>query len=231
MSLPVTPSELTALGSFIQNMFVSGAALTTAVVAWKGLNKWQDETTFKANFELAKEVIEETYKLRNVTEPLIYPFLLSCIDENYENNNLVTYVKPALESLKDYDSLIVRVKALFDEESIYNINAIRSVTEILIATSEDMYNAASEYASTLEHIAMLENGYTGDQMEIACDSKNEALRDLSIYSPVLKKVYPKESKEIEKLSRCLRFKHDNFHVSLDAFIEELADSLRKYLKR
>lgn len=226
-----TPTELIAIGSFMQNVFVSIAAMITAVVAWKGINKWKDETTFKANFDLAKEVIEETYKLRNVTEPLKYPLLLSSIDESYEGFSVMNYVKPALESLEHYNSLIVRVKALFDEESIYNTIAVKDVAEILIAFSEDMYSAATEYALVIDHIAMLENGHTEGQMEEAYDSKKQAIRDLETYKEYLRKMPPKESKELDKIDKAIRCKHENLHVRLDAFIEELADSLRKYLKR
>ena len=71
MSLPVPPSELVAIGNFIRDIFVTIAALITAFVAWRGINKWQDETTFKAKFELAKEVVEYTYKRTTSSTHLI----------------------------------------------------------------------------------------------------------------------------------------------------------------
>lgn len=51
--------------SVIKDIILSGAALTTAYVAYTGIEKWKAELTGKANFEVARALIRSIYKLRD----------------------------------------------------------------------------------------------------------------------------------------------------------------------
>ena len=51
--------------SVIKDIVLSGAAITTAYVAYTGIEKWKAELTGKANFEVARALIRSIYKLRD----------------------------------------------------------------------------------------------------------------------------------------------------------------------
>lgn len=51
--------------SVIKDIVLSGAAITTAYVAYAGVEKWKAELTGKANFEVARTLIRSIYKLRD----------------------------------------------------------------------------------------------------------------------------------------------------------------------
>ena len=61
----------------IKDIIISIAAATTAIVAYKGLAKWQKELKGKANFETARLLIRATYKLRDEMRFCRSPFIPS----------------------------------------------------------------------------------------------------------------------------------------------------------
>lgn len=57
------------IGEFIKAVapvFTAGAACTAAWIAWRGLNKWRDETIGKRKAELAEDVIADFYEAREI---------------------------------------------------------------------------------------------------------------------------------------------------------------------
>ena len=61
--------------SIIKDICLSGAAITTATVAWRGLSSWKKELKGKAKFEVGRGLILATYKLRDAVESCRNPFL------------------------------------------------------------------------------------------------------------------------------------------------------------
>lgn len=63
--------------SVIKDIFIAGAAGTTAFVAYTGLEKWKTELRGKANFDVARELIKSVYKLRDELCYCRSPFVLA----------------------------------------------------------------------------------------------------------------------------------------------------------
>lgn len=60
--------------SVIKDICLGGAAMTTAYVAYTGLEKWHKELRGKASFEVARELIKSVYKLRDEMSNCRTPF-------------------------------------------------------------------------------------------------------------------------------------------------------------
>ena len=63
--------------SIVKDLFLSGAAATTAYAAYKGLEKWKSELAGKADFEVARNFIRSVYRLRNEIHSCRSPFVLA----------------------------------------------------------------------------------------------------------------------------------------------------------
>ena len=60
--------------SIIKDIVLSGAAVTTAVVAYTGIEKWKKELRGKADFDVARELAKSMYYLRNEIQYCRTPF-------------------------------------------------------------------------------------------------------------------------------------------------------------
>jgi hypothetical protein len=58
-----------------KDLAVAGAAVTTAIVAYRGLQKWREELRGKANFEVARGLARATFKLRDEIQSCRSPLI------------------------------------------------------------------------------------------------------------------------------------------------------------
>jgi hypothetical protein len=221
MCIP-TPAELTAIGSFIKDITISCAAIITAIVAWRGLNKWQDETTFKARFELAKEVLETTYKMNNLVKDL------RMIDYNlgYDGSSFYNdlYLKPLREFNEHYQTLTVASKALFGDNVENKLNHFRELIDcfatdilVLLVSLDDIQDVKASIKNAKKSI---KNGNSSDKSELENLEKNykELLFDID---EILKTVNTC-NKSVESLEKSNR---------IDKCINDVADCMTSHLKR
>ena len=61
----------------LKDAFIAIAALTTALVAYSGLSKWKKELKGKVYFDIAREHIRATYKIRDEIEFARSPAIFS----------------------------------------------------------------------------------------------------------------------------------------------------------
>ncbi|NII09674.1 hypothetical protein [Oleiagrimonas sp. C23AA] len=64
----MSTSDLTAwttVADVVRDLAVSGAAVFSATIAWRGLNRWKQEQTGKVQFEVARQLARATNKYRN----------------------------------------------------------------------------------------------------------------------------------------------------------------------
>ena len=71
----------------IKDIFLAGAAVTTAYVAYTGVEKWKKELRGKADFDVARELAKSMYYLRNEIQYCRSPFYsMSEFPENYKGS-------------------------------------------------------------------------------------------------------------------------------------------------
>lgn len=58
--------DWSATANFFKDAIVSGAAVFTAYVAYKGISKWRNEEAGKADFELSRRIGKSIFRLRDV---------------------------------------------------------------------------------------------------------------------------------------------------------------------
>jgi hypothetical protein len=217
-----TPIQLTAIGSFIQNIVVSLVAIVTAYIAWKGLNKWQDEVTFKAEFELAKEVIECTYKVRNAIDYIRYPNHLIL---NYDYFKLLhdINVKAVIALLEHYDALLVQVEALLDEDTFLSATYVRRQSSTIITCFDEMHVQAKSMLDFRE--AIKDNP---DQFDSYTCEEERARHRFDKYKYLLEWLPEPETVTFDNETK---LDSNNLHLNLEGLIENLAADMQKYLKR
>lgn len=217
-----TPIQLTAIGSFIQGIFVSVAAIITAYTAWKGLNKWQDDIAFKAEFELAKEVIECTYKVRNASDYLRYPNHLVL---NYEYFNFLNdrNVKTVLALLEHYDALLVQVEALLDEGTFLSATYVRRQSSCIITCFDEMHLQAK---SVLDFTQAIKD-YPDNCESYTCEEERARYR-FDKFKCLLEWLPEPETVIFDNEAK---LDSNNLHLNLEGLIENLAADMQKYLKR
>jgi hypothetical protein len=221
MSIP-TPAELTAIGSFIKDIAISCAAIITAIVAWRGLNKWQDETTFKARFELAKEVLETTYKINNLVKDLRrINYKLDYEGSEFYND---LYLKPLRALNEHYQTLTVASKALFGDDVENKLNHFRDLVYgfafdifLLLVYLDDIQDVKASIKHTKKSI---KTGNSADKSELENLEKNykKLLFDID---EILKPVNTC-NRSVESLEKSNR---------IDQCINDVADCMTSHLKR
>ncbi len=103
---------VTDVFSIIKDIVISIAAATTAIVAYKGLEKWHKELKGKANFDVALSLIKSTYKLRDKIESCRSPFIpANEFPKDYDPNNKTDILFP--NTTQSQDSGILSKKIHF----------------------------------------------------------------------------------------------------------------------
>jgi hypothetical protein len=69
------PVNLPALISGAKDLAIAGAAVTTAIVAYRGLQKWREELRGKADFDVARGLVRATFKLRDEIQSCRVPLI------------------------------------------------------------------------------------------------------------------------------------------------------------
>lgn len=137
-TLPFTSSEITAFKDIalgLSAIATGSAAVATATFAYRGLNKWKDETAFKAKFELAKEIVETVYKASNtisaVSAPIFFLHIHALADRLEKEK-----VEPLLMFKEQLQTLHVQSSALFGIDSSTSILGYIAVIDDAVMMSE-----------------------------------------------------------------------------------------------
>jgi hypothetical protein len=160
-TLPFTPTEITAFKDIalgLSAIATGSAAVATATFAYKGLNKWQLETSFKANFELAKEVVEVTYKIDNTINRLrrtVYGIGGQAGIDTIRNTKL----RDLMDLHDHFQTLSVQIKALFNNEKwelsnkvIITSGLVISDIDQLLIYLEERYHFKAELSAREEDV-------------------------------------------------------------------------------
>lgn len=144
--------------TIIKDIFISIAAVTTAYVAYTGLEKWKKELNGKANFDTARALIRATYKLRDEIEYSRSPFIpvgefpkdydpIHKTDETKGDAFAYVYRKrwePIVEAMQDYDAYVLEAEALWGAKIKEKTDVLRScIIELRAAMDAVIYNEYS----------------------------------------------------------------------------------------
>mgnify|MGYP001567622898 CR=1 FL=1 len=144
----------------LKDIILSGAAITTAYVAYTGLGKWQKELAGKTGFEAAKALTKSTYKLRNELQDCRSPFTrASEFPEEYNKNRgkhtaeesgqawAHVYKRrwePVSEALREFDGAVLEAEALWGNPITEGATELRRcVAQLLGAIEDHIENAFS----------------------------------------------------------------------------------------
>jgi len=227
-TIPFTPAEITAFKDIalgVSAIATGSAAVATATFAYRGLNKWQAETSFKAKFELAKEVVEITYKISNT----IYR-LRKTIYTIGGQAGLNIIRKSKLQDLINFhdhlQTLSVQIKALFDDEKHEYSNNIVMTSGLIIAEVEqillyleEMYNYKAELSAREEDIA---NGHEVskmllDRLKADYEECNKGYKD--IFENIKITMSEDKSRQEEKITNLVESSVKNMVDSMDIYLK------------
>jgi hypothetical protein len=124
--------DIEAVSNIVKNIILSGAAITTGVVALVGLNRWQAELSGKANFDVARQLAKALYTIRNQINYYRSPFIsghefpeeFQGYDRNKSNQNTgdafrFVYInrwRPIGDAMKEFDVASLEAEALWGSE-------------------------------------------------------------------------------------------------------------------
>jgi len=137
------PNEIIIM---IKDIIIAIAAATTAIVAYKGLAKWQKELKGKANFETARLLIRATYKLRDEMRFCRSPFIPSSeFPEDYnplkkgtgeDKGKVYAHIygkrwEHVAKTIQEFDVHTLEAEALWGTEIREKTNQLRQCTRNL----------------------------------------------------------------------------------------------------
>jgi hypothetical protein len=138
--------------SALKDIVLGGAAIVTATVAVKGLRRWRDELRGKVDFEVARNLIRATYKLRDELQsarsPMIrgseFPGTYTPNDNSAEKEaEAWAHVysnrwRPVLDAVREFEAQALEAEALWGSQ-------VRDATNELRRSAHQLYIAMEAY--------------------------------------------------------------------------------------
>ena len=150
----------TILGTF-KELAIATAAVVTAVAAFKGLRTWQRETEWRENREVARNLVRNTFKVRDslnhVRNPLIRPYEFPKDWDPRENhtpevnsqNTAYVYenrLKVLRDAMQELEVAVLEAEVFWGPEVESRMRGVRSCRSRLIVSLE-------------QHISNLRSGH------------------------------------------------------------------------
>jgi len=150
--------------SIVKDIIIGGAAATTALVAYKGLERWQKELRGRANFETARELVRSTYNLRDKLEVARSPYIpgqefpegYNPMSDNSPEIEGGAYAhiygrrwEPVSDAVQAFDTSVLEAESLWGAEIRSKADALRDcVRELQVAIDsiiEDKYSGGENF--------------------------------------------------------------------------------------
>lgn len=139
----------------IRDIVVAGAAVSTAVVGWKALNKWRDETVGKRRLEVAEETLSAFYQVQETIHDARTPLIWASemVKEEGVPDEVVTNsaygpvrrLRQSFEHIRDLRTKRHRFAALFGREATKPWDEIEAVLNEINAASEAVLALRGEH--------------------------------------------------------------------------------------
>lgn len=147
MRFPFTAAELTAYGSFLSGV----GTIALAVVAFYGVYKWKEQATYKDRFDLARDAVEASYELLDLSKNLRTHYnVIKLGIHTYAH--LKTRTDSVQEKLTHYKLLQTRIKVLFGAKETKAIDAVVAHTEQALSTAIGFYALVDTYSQCKKDI-------------------------------------------------------------------------------
>ncbi|MEW8291974.1 MAG: hypothetical protein AB2672_15750 [Candidatus Thiodiazotropha endolucinida] len=188
--------------SIIKDLCIAGAAVTTAYVAWRGVESWRSELKGRADFEIARNFMKSTYQLRDAIETCRSPWVsLTEFPEGYmsksnptadEKGEAELHVysnrwKEIYTCIQQFDTVSIEAEALWGKQINSKGSVLRKcVGELKTAIDAVIRNAYSEgrdfesekeYGKEMEHIVK----NTDSENNQFTKKINDAISDIESY--------------------------------------------------
>jgi len=175
--------------TMIKDLVLTGAAGTTAWVAWTGLRKWREELGGKAEFETARELAHATYTLRDLLRsarspwypaaefPAGYDGLKSSPQEEAEAwaHIYQQRITPVLVAVTQFENKALQAEALWGQESRTKTDALVSCVQSLWIAMEAVVSDKRERGENFKS----DDGF-GKNMRARVNGKPNGTDELSI---------------------------------------------------
>lgn len=140
--LDKAPAAITA----VRDLVVAGAAISTATVGWKALNKWRDETVGKRRLEVAEDTLSAFYQVQETIYDARAPFIAASemVKEEGVPDDVVRdsaygpirRLRHSFDHIRDLRTRRHRFAALFGREATKPWDDIEAVLNEINASSE-----------------------------------------------------------------------------------------------
>lgn len=145
--------------SFFKDIIISGAAVFTAFVAYKGISKWRSEESGKADFELSRRIGKAIFRMRDVMRNARAPFVVASeFPEGYNALNATTAQKASAwahvfnERWIPVRDCAVEIQTLRNEAEALWGNAVIPMLDKLLGLTNTLRVAMGAYIQN-EHAA------------------------------------------------------------------------------
>ena len=165
--------------SGFRDVVVAGAAVSTATVGWKALNKWRDETVGKRRLEVAEETLSAFYQVQEVISDARAPMIWASEmvkeegvpDEVVRNSAYgpIRRLKQSFDHIRDLRTKRHRFAALFGREVTKPWDEIESVLNEMRAASDAILDLRGEHIPASDSLAK----FYQEQRQILARRMNE----------------------------------------------------------
>jgi hypothetical protein len=144
-----------AVIGILRDLVVAGAAVSTATVGWKALNKWRDETVGKRRLEVAEETLSAFYQVQEVIYDARAPFIAASemikeegVPDDVARNAAygpIRRLRQSFDHIRDLRTRRHRFAALFGREATKPWDEIEAVLNEIHAASEAILMLRGEH--------------------------------------------------------------------------------------
>ena len=157
--LDKAPAAISAL----RDLIVAGAAISTATVGWKALNKWRDETVGKRRLEVAEDTLAAFYQAQEVIYDARAPMIWASemikeegVPDEVARNSAygpIRRLRQSFDHIRDLRMKRHRFAALFGREKTKPWDEIEGVLNEIRAASDAILDLRGEHIPASDSLA------------------------------------------------------------------------------
>jgi hypothetical protein len=188
----------------INDIILATTAPVTAYIAWREIRKWKEELNGKASFEVSRDLLKATYRVRDAIKKFLYPLSIHELPSDYlaSGKSISKLTTETLHYIyknrwdKVCNTTIEFNVQVFEAEAIWT-QSIRDKCDKLMSITSELLELANEDIES-----SLKDGY----LEV---DKSKFYTKLNIYT--------------------FESKHHQFNEKVSLAINEIEKEIKQYL--